>query len=52
MAEDDPEVVNRRDTVMVRLLHACCKSLSNRGVAGALVDGLKANESGLEMLGK
>lgn len=50
--DDDPEMVNRRDTVMVRLLHACCKFLSERNTAGVLVDGIKAGEHGFELLGK
>ncbi|KAL6849550.1 hypothetical protein ACO1O0_009091 [Amphichorda felina] len=50
--DDDPEMVNRRDTVMVRLLYACCKALASRGMAGIFLDGLKANESGVETLGE
>lgn len=37
---------------MVRLLYACCKYLNSRNMAGAFLDGLKANESGVETLGK
>lgn len=49
--DDDPEMVNRRDTVLVRLLYASCKLLSERGMQGAFVDCINANERGLEMLG-
>lgn len=49
---DDPEMVNRRDTVMVRLLFACCKSLGSRGMSEAFLDGLRSNESGVETLGE
>lgn len=45
-------MVNRRDTVMVRLLYACCKALGSRGMTGAFLDGLKSNESGVETLGE
>jgi hypothetical protein len=50
--DDDPEVVNRRDTIMVRLLHACARSLSERGMVGIYADGLKPNDYCLETLGK
>lgn len=50
--DDDPEMVNRRDTVMVRMLHACCKSLSERDMAGVFIDGVKSSERGFESLGK
>jgi hypothetical protein len=36
---------------MVRLMFACCLSLNNHGMAGALVDGIRSNENGLETLG-
>jgi hypothetical protein len=49
--DDDPEVVNRRDTIMVRLLHACARSLSDRGMVGIYADGLKPNDHCLESLG-
>lgn len=45
-------MVNRRDTVLVRLLYASCKVLFERGVAGAFVDCINSNERGLEMLGE
>lgn len=45
-------MVSRRDTVMVRLLYACCKALASRGMGGVFLDGLKANENGVETLGE
>ncbi|KAH8179586.1 acetyltransferase (GNAT) family protein [Sarocladium implicatum] len=49
--DDDPEVVNRRDTIMVRLLHACARSLRERGMVGIFADGLKLNDYTLESQG-
>lgn len=45
-------MINRRDTVLVRLLFASCKLLSERGLHGAFVDSINSNERGLEMLGE
>lgn len=45
-------MVNRRDTVMIRMLYACCKSLSERDMAGVLIDGVKSGEHGFEALGE
>ena len=45
-------MVNHRDTVLIRLLCAGCRILSERGMAGAFVDGCCADDRGLEMIGK
>lgn len=50
--DDDPEIVSRRSTIMVRLLSACCKYLGDRGMTGVFIDGIKSEESGLVSLGK
>ncbi|KAK0392380.1 hypothetical protein NLU13_1875 [Sarocladium strictum] len=49
--DDDPEIVNRRETIMIRLLHVCARSLSERGMVGIYADGLKPNDHCLETLG-
>jgi GNAT superfamily N-acetyltransferase len=49
--DDDPEMVNRRDTVMVRLLHGCYKLLSDKGMKGMFIDGVRLGEHGFESLG-
>lgn len=49
---DDPGMVTRRDTIMVRLLHSCCKSLNDRGMGGVFLDGVNSSESGVETLGE
>lgn len=36
---------------MVRLLHACARSLRERGMIGIYADGLKVNDYNLEALG-
>ncbi|KFA67558.1 hypothetical protein S40285_04231 [Stachybotrys chlorohalonatus IBT 40285] len=49
---DDPEMVSRPDTVMVRLLHGCSKVLQERGMAGMFIDAVKYGEAGFESLGQ
>lgn len=49
--DDGAEVVNRRETIKVRLITACCEFLQSKGMVGALADGLKAEENGLEAVG-
>ncbi|KAH7303594.1 hypothetical protein B0I35DRAFT_364657 [Stachybotrys elegans] len=49
--DDDPLMVNRRDTVMVRLLHSCSKLLSEKGMVGMFIDGVKQGNTGFESLG-
>ncbi|VUC21533.1 unnamed protein product [Clonostachys rosea] len=49
--DDGAEVVNRRETIKVRLITACCAFLQSKGMLGALADGLKAEESGIEAIG-
>lgn len=36
---------------MVRLLYSCCKYLGSRNMAGAFLDGLKSDETGVDTLG-
>lgn len=50
--DDDPEIVNRRDTIMVRLLHACVQSLSQRGMVGLYLDCVKPDDHSLESFGQ
>jgi hypothetical protein len=45
-------MINRRDTVLIRLLFASCRMLSERGASGVFVDCINGNESGFEMLGE
>ena len=52
MLDDDPERVNRRDTVMVRLLHGCYKLLGEKGMKGMFIDGVKMGDNGFESLGE
>lgn len=51
LVDDGAEVVNRRETIKVRLITACCEFLQSKGMVGALADGLKAEENGLEAVG-
>ena len=51
ITDEDPEVVNRRDTILVRLLYICCKAFIDRGLGGVYVDGIRASEHGLTSLG-
>lgn len=46
-------MVNRRNTVMVRLLRACHRCLDEAGMAGMLVDAIRLeDEQGLQSLGE
>ncbi|KAI5461205.1 hypothetical protein BGZ63DRAFT_424120 [Mariannaea sp. PMI_226] len=49
--DDDPDMANRRDSVMVRLLQACRQSLSERGMAGVFVDAMRSDERTFVSLG-
>ena len=50
--DDDPDMVNRRDSVATRLLLACRQTLSERGMVGMFVDGSRSDENVLQSLGK
>jgi hypothetical protein len=45
-------MVNRRDSVITRLLLACRQILSERGMVGMFVDGSRYDENVLQSLGK
>ncbi|KAF4445581.1 hypothetical protein F53441_10713 [Fusarium austroafricanum] len=49
--DDDPDMVNRRDSVATRLLLACRQTLNERGMVGMFVDGSKSDENVLQSLG-
>lgn len=49
--DDDPEMVNRRNTIMVRLLYACRRYLSERHMSGMFLDAIRSDEPGLATLG-
>ncbi|KAM0211601.1 hypothetical protein ACHAQI_005160 [Fusarium lateritium] len=50
--DDDPDMVNHRDSVATRLILACRQTLSERGMVGMFVDGSKSDENMLQSLGK
>ncbi|KAK7592232.1 hypothetical protein V3481_006854 [Fusarium oxysporum f. sp. vasinfectum] len=49
--DEDPDMVNRRDSVATRLLLACGQTLSERGMVGMFVDGSRSDENVLQSLG-
>lgn len=49
--DEDPDMVNRRDSVATRLLLACRQTLSERGMVGMFVDGSRSDENVLQSLG-
>ncbi|EXM13423.1 hypothetical protein FOTG_18116 [Fusarium oxysporum f. sp. vasinfectum 25433] len=51
MGNEDPDMVNRRDSVVTRLLLACRQTLSERGMVGMFVDGSTSDENVLQSLG-
>ncbi|UZP44450.1 hypothetical protein NXS19_012262 [Fusarium pseudograminearum] len=49
--DEDPDMVNHRDSVINRLLLACRQNLSERGMVGMFVDGSRYDENALQSLG-
>ncbi|QPC64878.1 hypothetical protein HYE67_007109 [Fusarium culmorum] len=49
--DEDPDMVNHRDSVINRLLLACRQNLSERGMVGMFVDGSRYDENVLQTLG-
>ncbi|KAK5993293.1 hypothetical protein PT974_06722 [Cladobotryum mycophilum] len=49
--DDNPEMVSRRDTVVIRLLHACVRMLSEKGMSGMFLDGVRFGEYRLGTFG-
>ncbi|KAH6892113.1 hypothetical protein B0T10DRAFT_285501 [Thelonectria olida] len=49
--DDDPDMANRRDSVIARLLQACRQSLSDRGMFGVFVDGMRSDRNTFMSLG-
>lgn len=45
-------MVNSRDSIMVRLLDYCIKSLAARGMGYLFLDAVRGGDSGLQALGK
>jgi len=52
LPDDHPDMVNSRDSVMVRLLFSCARFLSEQGMRRMFVDGVKGGEEGFQVLGK
>ncbi|KAG7403727.1 hypothetical protein Forpe1208_v016168 [Fusarium oxysporum f. sp. rapae] len=48
--DEDPDMVNRRDSVVTRLLLACRQTLSERGMVGMFVDGCRLDKNVLQFL--
>ncbi|TDZ40071.1 hypothetical protein C8035_v004888 [Colletotrichum spinosum] len=51
ITDDHPEMVNSRDSVMMRLLDACVKLLADRGMRKLYIDGVKGDAAGFQSLG-
>ncbi|KAF5978420.1 beta-n-acetylglucosaminidase [Fusarium coicis] len=49
--DEDPNMVNRRDSVVTRLLLACRQTLSEREMVGMFIDGSRSDENVLQSLG-
>ncbi|CAM1508374.1 Fc.00g052220.m01.CDS01 [Cosmosporella sp. VM-42] len=49
--DDDPDMVNRRDSVMIRLLQMCRQTLSERGMSGMFIDAVKSDDKAFVSLG-
>lgn len=44
--EDDPEMVNSRDTIMVRLLDNCIRALASQSYRYLYLDGIRGGKGG------
>lgn len=51
-SDDHPEMVNSRDSVMIRLLDTCVKLLAEQGMRQLFIDGMKGGDDGFQSLGK
>ncbi|KAF6834044.1 acetyltransferase [Colletotrichum plurivorum] len=51
ITDDRPEMVNNRDSVMIRLLDACAKFLASRGMRQMFIDGVHGGDAGFRSLG-
>ncbi|KAI3551128.1 acetyltransferase [Colletotrichum abscissum] len=49
--DDHPEMVNSRDSVMIRLLDMCVKLLAEQGMRQLFIDGMKGGDDGFQSLG-
>ncbi|KAF3804424.1 hypothetical protein GCG54_00000778 [Colletotrichum gloeosporioides] len=52
ITDDNREMVNSRDSVMIRLLDTCVKLLADRGMQQMFIDGVKGGNAGFQSLGK
>ncbi|KAF4780076.1 acetyltransferase [Colletotrichum scovillei] len=48
--DDHPEMVNSRDSVMIRLLDTCVKLLAEQGMRQLFIDGMKGGDDGFQSL--
>ncbi|KAL2760484.1 hypothetical protein ACRALDRAFT_2024454 [Sodiomyces alcalophilus JCM 7366] len=51
IVDSNPEVVNSRDSIMVRLLDTCVKLLSHKGMKRMFLDGMRGGDEGFQSLG-
>ncbi|ROT43226.1 hypothetical protein SODALDRAFT_34033 [Sodiomyces alkalinus F11] len=51
IVDNNPEVVNSRDSIMVRLLDTCIKLLSHKGMKRMFLDGVRGGDEGFQSLG-
>jgi len=49
--DDHPEMVNSRDSVMIRLLDTCVKLLAEQGMRHMFIDGVRGGDAGFRSLG-
>ncbi|KAF9874863.1 acetyltransferase [Colletotrichum karsti] len=52
ITDDNREMVNSRDSVMIRLLDTCVKMLAERGMRQMFIDAVKGGNAGFQSLGK
>ncbi|KAK3327685.1 hypothetical protein B0T19DRAFT_441641 [Cercophora scortea] len=51
IADDNPNMANRRDTIMIRLLDSCIRLLSGYGMKSMFIDAIKGGDDGFQSMG-
>ncbi|KAL2023815.1 hypothetical protein VTK56DRAFT_1082 [Thermocarpiscus australiensis] len=51
ISDEKPNVANRRDAVMIRLLDSCIRVLARQGMKKMLIDAVKGGDEGFQFMG-
>lgn len=51
-SDEEPNIANRRDTIMIRLLDSSIRILSEQGMKGMFIDAVKGGDEGFQSMGE